>query len=53
VPSPGGGLVPSISPLPLPLPLPLPTTEGGVLLDRPVDLPLPVCLPPVATLGNC
>jgi hypothetical protein len=47
VPSQGGGLLPSLSPLPLP-----PTTDGTDL-DDPVDPPLPVCLPPLATFGTC
>jgi hypothetical protein len=46
-PSQGGGLLPSLSPLPLP-----PTTDGTDL-DDPVDPPLPVCLPPLATFGTC
>jgi hypothetical protein len=46
-PSRGGGLLPSLSPPSLP------PTGGGTVLDVPVDLPLAVCLPPLATLGNC
>jgi hypothetical protein len=46
-PSQGGGLLPSLSPLPLP-----PTTEGTAH-DEPIDVPLPVCLPPLATFGTC
>jgi hypothetical protein len=45
-PSPGGGLLPSLSPLPVP-----PTTDGTAH-DEPVDVP-PVCLPPLATFGTC
>jgi hypothetical protein len=50
VPSQSGGLVPSLTPLP---PLPSSPRTGGGLVEVPGDQPLPVCLPPLATLGNC
>jgi hypothetical protein len=46
-PSQGGGILPPMSPPPLP------TTRGGVRPDVPLDTPLQVCLPPLATLGDC
>ena len=45
-PSSGGGLAPSLTPPPLP------PSGGGGVLDVP-DVPVPFCLPPLATLGNC
>jgi len=56
-PTPGGGLVPS-----LPLPLPLPGNTGGgaattttspPVVQLPPVGPITLCLPPLATVGNC
>ncbi|HET6394954.1 MAG TPA: DUF5667 domain-containing protein [Blastococcus sp.] len=56
-PTPGGGLVPS-----LPLPLPLPGNTGGgaastttspPVVKLPPVGPITLCLPPLATVGNC
>ncbi|HZB18419.1 MAG TPA: DUF5667 domain-containing protein [Blastococcus sp.] len=56
-PTPGGGLVPS-----LPVPLPLPGNTGGgaastttspPVVDLPPVGPITLCLPPLATVGNC
>jgi hypothetical protein len=52
-PTPGGGLVP-----PLPLPLPLPGNTGGGSSSSPVIQlppvgPITLCLPPLATVGDC
>jgi Domain of unknown function (DUF5667) len=56
-PTPGGGLVPS---LPLPLPLPgntgggaAPTTTSPPVVQLPPAGPITLCLPPLATVGNC
>jgi Domain of unknown function (DUF5667) len=54
-PTPGGGVVP---PLPLP-PLPLPGNTGGgatsssPVIQLPPAGPITLCLPPLATVGNC
>jgi hypothetical protein len=47
VPTQGSGVLPSLSPPSLP------QSEGGPAVDLPLDLPLQVCLPPLATFGDC